>query len=125
MKARKFINRDRTTVGRGTGTLLCRILLPATGEEYDWQTPQDSRPHAIGMIRKFVERRLPKNPDFLIDASFVIEAEIRGSATRLGRKRLAVWKFGDSLASTFETVLQEWESLEFEEDDHAAVEIEI
>lgn len=116
MKARKFIKRDRTTIGRATGALICRLLLPVTGEEYGWRTTPTNPGRAVGLIRKFVERHLPKNPDLLTGASFIIEAEIRASATRLGRKRLTEWKFGDALASTFEKASQEWESLEPEED---------
>jgi len=76
MKARKFIRRDRTTAGRATGTVTCRLLLPAIDEEHDWRTTPTNPARAVGLIRKFVVRHLPKNPDLLTDASFVIEAEI-------------------------------------------------
>jgi hypothetical protein len=116
MKARKFIKRDRETAGRATGTLLCRLSLPATGEEHDWRATPTNPAKAVGLIRKFVNRHLPQNPNLLIDASFVIEAEIRVSKTRLGRKQLAIWNYGDELAPTFERASEAWTSLELEED---------
>ncbi|MDQ3800346.1 MAG: hypothetical protein M3384_12920 [Acidobacteriota bacterium] len=124
MKVRKFIKRDRATAGRATGTLLCRLSLPAIDEEYDWRTTPASSIKAIGLIRKFVNRRLPQNPELLTDARFVIEAEIRVSKTRIGRKRLAVWNFGDDLSAALEQASKEWELLELEED-YSAFEVEI
>jgi hypothetical protein len=124
MKARKFIKRDRKTVGRGTGTLMCRLYLPATGEEYDWRTTPTNPTRAVGLIRKFVERHISKSSELLKGANFVIEAEIRETPNRLGRKKLAEWKFGEELSSVFEKALKEWQILEFEED-WAAFNVEI
>lgn len=89
MKARKFIKRDRTTPGRATGTLLCRLSLPAIEQEFDWRTSPTNPAKAVGLVRKFVSRHLPQNPELLTDAKLVIEAEIRASKTRIGRKQLA------------------------------------
>ncbi len=124
MKARKFIKRDRTIVGRATGTLLCLLSLPVINAEYDWRTTPTNPIKAIGLIRKFVNRHLPQNPELLTDARFVIEAEIRASKSRLGRKQLAVWNFGDDIKSTFEQASREWALLELEED-YSAFEVEI
>ena len=89
MKAHKFIKRDRTTIGRATGSVLCRLLLPALEKEYDWRTTPTNPAKAVGLIRKFVNRHLPQNPDLLTGARFVIEAEIRASKSRIGRQQLA------------------------------------
>jgi hypothetical protein len=124
MKARKFIKRDRTTIGRATGTLLCRLSLPAIEQEYDWRTTPTNPAKAIGLIRKFVNRHLPQNLDLLNDARFVIEAEIRASKTRIGRKQLVKWSFGDELDLTFAQASTAWAALEFEED-YSAFEVEI
>lgn len=116
MKARKFIKRDRTTVGRGTGTIMCRLHLPTTDENYDWRTTPTNLTRAVGLIRKFIERHLSKSSELLKGARFVIEAEIRAAPNRLGRKTLAEWKFGDELSPVFEQASEKWASLEFEED---------
>jgi hypothetical protein len=124
MKARRFVKRDRATVGRATGTLLCRISLPAIGQEYNWWTRPTNPARAVGPVRKFVNRHLSRNPDLLTDARFVIEAEIRASKSRVGVKQLAKWNFGDDLAAIFEQASIEWQSLEFEEN-YSTFEVEI
>lgn len=124
MKARKFKKRDRTTSGRATGTLICRLSLPTTSEEYDRRATTNNPARAIQLIRQFVERHLSKSPDLLTGAHFVIEAEVRASSHGLRRKQLAVWKFGDDITSTFEKASQAWASLELEED-YIAMETDI
>ena len=124
MKVRKYIERNRKTAGRATGTVLCQISLPAVDAEYDWR-PFDGNPaRVLEKIRHFVERRLPKNPALQKDASFVVQAEVRASSGGLRRKPLAKWKFGDDLASVFEQASQAWATLEFEED-YTTIEVEI
>ena len=124
MKVRKYIERNRKTAGRATGTILCQISLPTIDAEYDWR-PFDGNPaRMLEKIRHFVERRLPKNPALQKDASFVIQAEVRASSGGLRRKRLAKWKFGDDLALVFEKASQAWATLEFEED-YTTIEVEI
>jgi len=116
MKARRFIKRDRETFGRATGGLSCRLLLPATDEEYSWFTSTTNPERAVGKIRKFILRHLSKSSELLIDASFIIQAGIRISKSRLGHKQLAVWKYGDELTPVFEKAIKEYGLLEFEED---------
>ncbi len=116
MKARKYIERNRTTAGRATGTLLCQLSLPTIDAEYDWRPFVGNPARVVEKIRHFVERHLPKNPVFQKDASFVIQAEVRASGGGLRRKRLAKWKFGDELDLVFEKASQAWATLELEED---------
>lgn len=116
MKVRKYIKRDREIIGRGTGTIMCRLSLPITDETYDWRSTPTNSARAIKPIRKFVARHLSKSPDLLAGSTFIIEAEIRTSPRTLGRKRLAVWKFGEPLDPIFEKALKEWNLLEMEED---------
>jgi hypothetical protein len=124
MKARKFIKRDRTTPGRANGTLLCKLVLPALEERYDFRASQNPA-RAVESIRNFVNRHLPQNPELLTDASFLIEAELRASSGGFRRKKLAIWKFGDELASVFEETSQSWASLDLEDDDWTTYEVEL
>jgi hypothetical protein len=124
MKARKYIERNRTTAGRATGTLLCQLSLPTIDAEYNWRPFQGNPTRVVGKIRNFVERHLPKNPALQKDASFVTQAEVRASGSGLRRKRLAKWKFGDELDLVFEKASQAWATLELEED-YTTIEVEI
>ena len=124
MKARKYIERNRTTAGRATGTILCHLSLPTIDAEYDWHPFVGNPTRAVEKIRNFVKRHLPKNPALQKDASFVIQAEVRASGGGLRRKRLAKWKFGDELDLVFEKASQAWASLELEED-YTTIEVEI
>ena len=124
MKVHKYIERNRTTAGRATGTLLCHMSLPTIDAEYDRHLLVGNPTRAIEKIRHFVERHLPKNPALLKDASFVIQAEVRASGGGLRRKRLAKWKFGDELDLVFEQASQAWAMLELEED-YTIIEVEI
>ena len=124
MKARKYIERNRTTAGRATGTLLCQLSLPTIDAEYDWRPFQGNPARVVEKIRHFVERHLPKNPALQKDASFVTQAEVRASGSGLRRKRLAKWKFGDDLDLIFAKASRGWAALELEED-CAAVEVEL
>jgi hypothetical protein len=116
MKAIKFIKRNRTTAGRGTGTILCCLSLPAIDEKYHWRTTPNNPAKAVSLIRKFVNRHLPQNPDLLTGASLVVEAEIRATNTRLERKLLATWNIGDDFDLTLKQASKEWLLLELEED---------
>ncbi len=116
MKVRKFIKRNRTTSGRATGTLLCRLLLPTLDERYDFRATTNKPARAVGTIRKLVNRHLTKSSSLLIGASFVIEAEIRASSGALRRLKLSEWIFGDDLTLAFENALQAFSLLELEED---------
>ncbi len=124
MKARKYIERNRTTAGRATGTLLCQLSLPTIDAEYDWRPFVGNPARVVEKIRHFVERHLPKNPVLQKDASFVIQAEVRASGGGLRRKRLAKWQFGDDLDLVFEKASQAWASLELEED-YTTIEVEV
>ena len=124
MKARKHIQRDRTTAGRATGELLCHLSLPALDEEHRRKPLHGNPTRAIGKIRHFVERHLPPNPDLLKGASLVIEALVRASGGGVRRKRLAKWKFGEDLDLAFKKATQEWMNLEFEHE-HTKTEVEI
>ena len=124
MKARKHIERNRTTAGRATGTLLCQLSLPTIDAEYDWRPFVGNPTRVVGKIRHFVERHLPKNPVLQKDASFVIQAEVRASGGGLRRKRLAKWQFGDDLDLVFEKTSQAWATLELEED-YSTIEVDI
>jgi hypothetical protein len=124
MKARKLIKRDRTTRGRATGFLICRLKFPEIDEVYEWGRRLNNPVRTVNSIRRFVERYLSENNTFLTDSNFVISAEIRISQSRLGRQPLARWKFGDDFTSVFEKALQEYELLEPEED-YIEVEVDL
>ncbi len=124
MKVRKHIERNRTTAGRATGTVLCHLSLPTIDAEYDWRPFQGNPTRVMEKIRHFVERHLPKNAALQKGASFVIQAEVRASGGGLRRKRLAKWKFGDDLDLVFEQASQAWATLELEED-YTIIEVEI
>lgn len=128
MKARKFIKRDRSTAGRATGTLLCKLSLPTIEKEYDLRTQSFSvNPlRTIEKVKSFIQRHLPDNINLQTDASFIVQAEIRASSGGLRRKLLAKWKFGEQIDLVFEKISQEWRKLEFEEDwKYAESEIDI
>lgn len=124
MKARKFIGRDRTTAGRATGDLVCRLSIPSRGEDYDLRPLTDNFVLAVEKMRKFILHHLPKNPALLDNASFSIYAELRASSGALRRKRLARWKFGEDLTSVFDEAARAWKLLQIEED-WTSVEINI
>lgn len=125
MKARKYIKRDRKTAGRATGTLLCRLSLPGISEKYEWRTQSKIQERTVGKIRKFIERHLPKDLNLQAGANFVIEAEVRASSGGLRRRALGMWKNGDDLELVFQRTAQVWASLEVEEKDWTATEVEV
>lgn len=124
MKARKFLKRERRKPGRATGTILCRLLLPALEQRYDFYITPGSPTRAIETIRKLVNRHLTKDSKLLTDSSFVIEAEIRAANGGMRRKEIATWKFGENLASAYEAASRAWETLDLEEE-YSAFEVEI
>lgn len=124
MKVRKFIKRDRKTAGRATGSILCKFSLPRINEEYEIcrSTPNPAR--TVESIKKFIQWHLPKSLDFQLDASFIIQAEIRSSSGGLRRKLIAKWTFGENIELAFKKAEYEWSLLELEED-WSNVEVEI
>lgn len=124
MKGRKIIARDRTTVGRATGDLVCRISVPSKGESYDVRPLTRNWTLAVEKMRKFVLSHLPESPELLEDATFTIYAEVRASSGAIRRKVLAKWTFGDELTPVFETAAQAWKCFEVEPDG-TSVEVDV
>src|SRR5687767_2322175 len=60
--------------GRATGTLICRLSLPAIDLSIDRRVKGD---RAVGAIRRFLRQRIPEAPELLIGGSFVINIEFR------------------------------------------------
>jgi hypothetical protein len=125
MKVRKYIKRDRTTANRATGTLLCCLSIPVIGEEFNLRTASVNPLNAIGSIRKFVDRHLPRSPDLLAGANFIIQAEIRASGGGFRRKLITSWMYGEDIVSVLNETSKQWALFDFEDDDWTTVEVEI
>ena len=116
MKGIKTIKRDRSKVGRSTGSCICNLKFPATDEQYELRPLTSNPVKAVEIMKKFVNKHLQERKLLLDEASFSIYAEVRSSSGALGRNRLAKWNFGDDLDLVFENASQVWKTLEIEED---------
>jgi hypothetical protein len=121
----RFVKRNRSRVGRASGSVICTIHLPALGEQFDRRFSFRANDVRLVGLARFIRKELVRAESVLEDGHARVEAFVRMPNGRLGRRRLASWRHGESVEECLSTAVEEWRRLPKEEDWAATVDVEV
>jgi hypothetical protein len=96
-------------VGYATGSIRCRISLPASETEIDMRCNRTT--HAVRDACRFIRRHLPSAPLALVGASFTISAEIRAASGGVRYRVISRWEQGQAVDAALDAATKAWVQL--------------